>query len=84
MSLERMEEMNCPACGHVQRMLVRSTVNAIDPEAALMVREQRVNMFQCEQCGQAAFVDEPILYHDMEKRYCIQYVSKAAMGSEDY
>lgn len=84
MSIKRMEEMRCPACGREQRMLVWSSVNAKDPEAALMVREQRVNLFQCEVCGAEAFVDESVLYHDMEKRYCIQYVSKAAMGSEAY
>ena len=84
MSIKRLESMSCPACGHAQRMLVWSTVNAMDPDAALMVREQRVNRFCCAQCGAEAFVDEPILYHDMEQRYCIQYVSKAAMGSEAY
>jgi len=65
-------------------MLVWSTVNAMDPAAAQMVRDQRVNMFQCEQCAHEGFVDESVLYHDMENRYCIQYVSKAAMGSEEY
>jgi len=65
-------------------MLVWSTVNAIDPDAAQMVRDQRVNVFHCEQCAQDAFVDESILYHDMENRYCIQYVSKSAMSSPAY
>lgn len=65
-------------------MLVWSTVNAIDPVAAQMVREMRVNVFQCEQCAHQAFIDVPLLYHDMENKYCIQYVSKDAMKSPDY
>lgn len=84
MSIKRFEEMSCPACGHEQRMLVWSTVNAIDPKAAKMVREQRVNVFHCEQCAHEAFVDESILYHDTENRYCIQYVSRSAMENLDF
>ncbi len=84
MSIKRIEEISCPACGQVQRMLVWSTVNAMDPAAAQLVRDQRVNVFHCEQCGHEDFVDESLLFHDMEQRYCIQYVSRADMGSPGY
>ncbi len=84
MSLKRIETINCPACGKQQDMFVWSTVNAIDPKAAQMVREQRVNMFQCTQCAHQAFVDSPVLYHDMENRYCVQYVSRDQMGDPDF
>ena len=30
-------------------------------------------MFVCEECGNKAVVDLVFLYHDMDKRFCVQY-----------
>lgn len=84
MSIKSSQELDCPQCGKQKQMLIWSTVNAIDTQAAQMVKEMRLNVFQCDHCGHQAFVDVSVLYHDMENKYCIQYVSKDDMKNPAY
>ena len=49
-----------------------------------MVKDMRLNVFQCEQCAHEGFVDESVLYHDMENRYCVQYLSRETAKNPEY
>lgn len=41
--------------------------------------QQRLNVFTCPRCSYSRFVDFSLLYHDMEAKYCVQYVAKQDM-----
>ncbi len=84
MSIHRPLELTCNLCRARQTVTVWETVNVmLDPEMKDVVLEQRVNMFACEGCGEPLFVDINFLYNDMEKRFCVRYVSKSEMGNPD-
>lgn len=43
-----------------------------------------LNVFICEKCDHHAHVDTSFLYHDMQGRYCIQYVAREDMESPKF
>ncbi len=85
MSLFQTIDVTCPKCSTAQQMKLWSTVNVtLDPHLRDEVLEQRLNVFFCTHCDYRGSVDASLLYHDMEGRYCVQYVSKADMKSEAF
>ncbi len=65
----------CPRCGHEQELEVWQSLNVtLDPELKDRLRAGEINAFTCAQCGHRAIYDEPILYHDMQLRFCVQYL----------
>lgn len=84
MTMKTRKELACPKCSHKQEVMVWSTVNSMDKEASQLVRDMKLNIFHCEGCGSDAFIDENVLYHDMEHKYLVQYVSLGAFGNEDF
>lgn len=74
MSLERPVELSCPACQHRQTVIVWESLNAdISPEARRALFEGRINVFECEACGQTFPIAVPLLYHDMSRRFLVQF-----------
>ncbi|MGB9592277.1 MAG: CpXC domain-containing protein, partial [Candidatus Kryptoniota bacterium] len=43
-----------------------------------------INKFECEKCGNKAFVNAPILYHDMEQQFCVQYYPSEMLDDSDF
>jgi hypothetical protein len=84
MTMKSRRELACPKCSHEQQVMVWSTVNSMDKEASQLVRDMKLNIFHCEACGNDAFIDENVLYHDMEHKYVVQYVSLGAFGNEAF
>ncbi len=77
------QELACPSCGHQQHMEVWSSVNTGDKDLVHALKEQRLNIFECEKCKSRAFVDGSLLYHDLERGYCIQYLGEEVMGAKE-
>jgi len=74
MTKERMEEIDCPKCGRKQAETVWDTINVtLNPELKEKLFQGEINRFRCKGCGNEAFVSLPLLYHDMDKKYCVQY-----------
>lgn len=68
------QEACCPACGHTQDVTVWQSVNVtLNPDLRERLFNADVNIFECDSCGEKAFIPAPILYHDMEREFCVQY-----------
>ena len=68
------QELECPACGHSQNAVVYETINVtLDPELKEKLFKGQLNLFVCEECGHRAIMNLVFLYHDMEKKFCVQY-----------
>ena len=80
-------EVTCPQCAVTQNMELWTSVNVkVDPHLKDEVLEQRLNVFVCGQegCNYQGSVDISVLYHDMDGKFCVQYVAKADMKSPEY
>jgi hypothetical protein len=84
MSIKRPLEVTCNLCRARQTVTVWETVNVmLDPEMKDEVVEQRVNVFACEGCGEELTVDINFLYHDMQRKFCVRYLSHTEMGDQN-
>lgn len=83
MSIKRPLEVTCNLCRARQTVTVWETVNVtMNPEMKDAVTELRMNVFPCVRCGEDLTVDINFLYNDMQKRYCVRYLSQTEMGDE--
>jgi predicted nucleic-acid-binding Zn-ribbon protein len=74
MTKERMEEIDCPKCGAKQTETLWETINVtLNPELKEKLFQGEINRFRCKNCGNEAYISLPLLYHDMRKKYCVQY-----------
>lgn len=74
MTIKEEQVMGCPACGHKQIAEFYQAINVkLNPELKERLFMGELNMFVCEECGKKAVVDLVFLYHDMDKRFCVQY-----------
>lgn len=81
MSIKRPREITCQHCGKRQIVTVWETVNAtMNPEMKEVVTDMRMNVFPCAKCGEVITVDISLLYNDMDKRFCVRYISHNEMG----
>jgi hypothetical protein len=68
-------QLQCPHCGNEQELEIWGSVNVkLDPELKEKLLGGEINVFACEKCGKRTFYDAPLLYHDMELHFCIQYI----------
>ena len=68
-------ELTCPECGTQQQVHVWDSINVgLDPSLRRQLFDAEINMFRCDSCGHEAFLDVPLLYHDMPRRFCAQYL----------
>ncbi|CAN5697528.1 hypothetical protein BH09VER1_BH09VER1_04810 [soil metagenome] len=85
MSLARTTKLTCPECSHEQEMEIWTSVNvSIHPHLKEKVMKLLLNVFICEKCDHHAHVDTSFLYHDMQARYCVQYVAREDMESPKF
>lgn len=74
MTIKEEQIMGCPVCGHRQTAEFYQAINVkLNPELKEKFFKGELNMFVCEECGNRAVVDLVFLYHDMDKRFCVQY-----------
>ena len=74
MTIKEEQIMGCPNCGHKQTAEFYQAINVkLNPELKEQFFKGEINMFVCEECGNKAVVDLVFLYHDMDKRFCVQY-----------
>ena len=85
MSLESVTDVQCPECGHNQAVTVWRSLNAdVTPEAREDLLAGRINVFQCEQCDCQAELKVPLLYHDMHRRFLVQYHPFEALDDPEF
>jgi hypothetical protein len=74
MSIERRIDLECPGCGREQSVVVWESLNAdLSPRAREELFEGKINVFVCESCGKRAMISIPLLYHEMTRRFAVQF-----------
>lgn len=68
-------EIECPECGQKKSVDYWDTINVdLDSSLRRQLFDGEINFFTCDNCGYEAFVNGPLLYHDMTRKFCIQYL----------
>jgi predicted RNA-binding Zn-ribbon protein involved in translation (DUF1610 family) len=74
MSVRDTVEAKCPACGEESSVTVWRAINATnDPDARELLLAGSVNVFSCPKCRYESLLDIDLLYHDMERKFSVQY-----------
>jgi hypothetical protein len=77
--------LECPACGNKQQVKVWSSVNiTLNPELKEKVMNYEINQFNCDACANTAFINTPLLYHDMDRKYCVQYYPLESLTNPEF
>jgi predicted nucleic-acid-binding Zn-ribbon protein len=81
MSEQTLLEISCPNCLSNQIVTLWNSINVtLDPDLEKKFYDRDINQFTCEKCGYSAFVEKDLLYHNMEKKFMIQFLQD---GSQD-
>lgn len=74
MTRPNLHEIECPKCGAKQTETVWESINAtINPDLKEKLIQGQINVFHCQKCREEAFVSIPLLYHDMTRKFCVQF-----------
>lgn len=72
--MEDQTEVTCPQCNTNAVVKFWQTVNvSLDASLRDTLLEGKLNVVRCEHCGFTGALNCPLLYHDMTKRFCVQY-----------
>lgn len=75
MTRPRTEELECPSCGMKKNVILYDSINVtVDPNLREKLFNGEVNVLNCDKCGDSAFFAAPFLYHDMERKFMVQFV----------
>ena len=74
MSKESIHKIICNECKKEFAETISDSLNvSLDPESLLKVRNGDVVTVICPHCGKKMFYNHPVLYHDMNKHFMVQY-----------
>jgi transcription elongation factor Elf1 len=74
MSVNRVVETSCPRCEKKLKVVIWDSINAqINPEAKQALLNGEINVAHCSLCGSEYLMKVDLLYHDMDKGFCVQY-----------
>ena len=73
-SLKR-KKVTCPKCSGKQEITVWESMNVtLAPDAKQDLFENKINLLECRKCGTETQIHTNMLYHDMEKEFCVMYL----------
>lgn len=85
MSVREQVEAVCPACGAESQVSVWRSVNVtLDPDAKAQLLAGTMNVFSCPKCRYESLLDTDLLYHDMERGFCVQYYPYERLGDDGF
>ena len=85
MTMLKTVQLACPSCQHEQTVRVWDTINVtLDPELRIRLFNGDINIFRCESCNSSSQVKKDLLYHDMTRRFCVQYVPPISLSSNEH
>jgi len=65
--------------------MIRDSLNAdISPEAREALFQGKINAFECASCHTTVVVPVPLLYHDMGRRFVVQYFPAQALDDDAF
>ena len=75
MTLVQEEQIECPECGHSQSVRIWQSVNVtLEPQLKQDLLNGKINWFKCGICEFESFMPLPLMYHDMDLKFCVQLV----------
>lgn len=85
MSKSSQHNFVCPWCKHKQTVTVWESINVtLDPDLRVKLFEGKINVFKCDSCGKETFISIPLMYHDMTKKFCVQYYPPEYLEIEEF
>lgn len=79
------ETVACPGCGKQAIARIHSTLNVtLDPKLREDLFNFRINLFQCPSCRKEAILAGPLLYHDMNRQFAIQFYPASYVDEEEF
>lgn len=74
MTRQRSLDLDCPKCATRQPVALYDSINvSLEPGLREKLLNGEINSFRCEKCGERAFIPVPLLYHDMNKAFMVQF-----------
>jgi hypothetical protein len=85
MSATETIDFTCPKCKEKSPVTLCKSINATqDPEARKALLEGKINQFVCPKCDNKGYLLISLLYHDMDRRFLVQYHPFPAVQSEEF
>jgi hypothetical protein len=85
LSISTSIDFACPKCKAVSKVLVYRSVNATqDPSVRQLLLDGRLNYFVCAGCDQKGHLLVSLLYHDIARRFLVQYHPYPAVSNESF
>ncbi len=85
MSEARTVAVRCPQCQAEDTAEIWESVNAsLNPQQKDALLKGNLNTFVCRTCGTKFLIPVAFMYHDMERRICIQYYPFETMRKAEF
>jgi hypothetical protein len=85
MSSNSLLEVECPSCKAKQDILIWQSINVTrDPDLKEQLFTGKINYFSCGNCDFEGFITAPLVYDDMERKICVNYVPVEYLEDEEY
>jgi len=85
MSFHEDRTVKCPECGVEQTVRIWNSLNvSLNPHEKNKLYDGEINLFVCESCGHKAYIPVSFLYHDMERKFCVQYFPATSMKKAEF
>jgi len=74
----------CPQCGTSQPAeLAQAILAESDDHLREALFNGEINTFSCDSCGYEGFLEASILYIDLVRRFCVQYLPEETLSDVD-
>jgi len=84
MSKKTPSRIICSNCQHEAEYMVWQSLNVtVDPDDKELLFNADINVFECEACSETFFMDTWFAYHDMDKKFYVQYIPKYELENPD-
>jgi len=85
MTRKRSLDLDCPKCEAKQSVTVYDSINvSLEPGLREKLLNGEINFFQCEKCGERAFIQLPLLYHDMKRSFMVEFYPFHALQDQEF
>jgi len=85
MSFYEDRTVKCPECGVEQIVQIWNSLNvSLNPHEKSKLFDGEINLFVCESCGHKAYIPVSFLYHDMDRKFCVQYFPSTSMKKAEF
>jgi len=56
----------------------------LEPDLRKKLFNGEINVFVCQKCENKALINVSLLYHDMDRQYCVQYFPEEALRDSEF